>query len=438
MRWVRNGLVAPMGAIALLGGANLLFPSQSLAPAVETSFSKPPQLPVVSSLDELYQVRDRLKYKLYGGEEPSSTIEVGLLGTRDILLQKLQAVEILIQVQENAVKNFQLADDWVAKAAEVSRTSDDSLESIKTVYEHWQRAINSLESIPEDAFIHREALQKLAALRPDAANAMYAYDAARSAFLREIAERSGLPAERIFITVCHLDGECRRWQGNTPPASPASLIKVPIAMALMEKVTKENISLDTEVLVTRGNYTEDASDIWVGKEYTLRRLLFRMINQSSNIATNQFIDYLGRDYINGLMRDRGYPVTYVNYKMVGQRTWPSNAGNAPNRFTTDELTEQMRLIYRQTNPGDEILIEALASQEDLVLAHDGLRSTRALWLGEKTGQNSKMLGTTYAFSVDGEVYVATVSLNYSGSEAILRRCVKEVAEHIGQNNGFGN
>ncbi|NJN87588.1 MAG: serine hydrolase [Leptolyngbyaceae cyanobacterium SL_7_1] len=184
------------------------------------------------------------------------------------------------------------------------------------------------------------------------------------------------------------------------------------------------------MVVDRGNYTEDASDIWAGAEYPLRKILMRMINQSSNIATNQLIDYVGRDYINQVMRDRGFSKTLVNYKMVGESTYPANAGSTPNRTTTDELTEMMRQIYRQEHPGDEVLIDALASQYDIVLGHDGLRGTDALWMGEKTGQNSKALGTTLAFQMSGEMYFATVILDYSANERALRNAVKAIAKHI--------
>jgi len=98
-----------------------------------------------------------------------------------------------------------------------------------------------------------------------------------------------------------------------PPVSPASLIKVPIAVALMQKVETEKISLNKEVFVNRGNFTEDSSTkILSPKNYPLKTLLEEMIDRSSNTATNQLIDYLGWDYINQFLDNRGYEVTRVN------------------------------------------------------------------------------------------------------------------------------
>jgi beta-lactamase class A len=351
-------------------------------------------------------------------------------------MQTLQAVEIRIQIEETAREKWGEAIRQANQALELQQSSSSSTETLQQIYTTWQSAIDALREVPDQSLMTKAAQEKLNAYETNLELAAYNYDTARSGFLEAIAERTGLPIEDVHITVCHIDGECRRLNGNVPLASPASLIKVPIAVALMEKVTSAGINLDTKILVNRGNYTEDASDIWVGVEYSLRKLVMRMINQSSNIATNQFIDYLGRDYINQVMRDRGYNVTFVDYKVVGENTYPANAGSIPNRSTTNELTEMMRQIYRQEHRGDDVLIDALTTQYDTVLAHDGLKGTNATWMGEKTGQNSKVLGTTYAFKIAQEMYIATIALDYSGNERAIRQCVKDIAKHIMENRGL--
>jgi beta-lactamase class A len=98
----------------------------------------------------------------------------------------------------------------------------------------------------------------------------------------------------------------------------------------------------------------------------------------------------------------------------------------------DELTEMMRQIYQQQHPGDEVLIDDLASQYDTVLGYDGLKNTAAIWLGEKTGQNSKVLGTTLAMKIADEYYVMSIALDYSGNERAIRQCVNDVAKYIAQ------
>ncbi|MBD2461718.1 serine hydrolase [Oscillatoria sp. FACHB-1407] len=416
----------------MLAGAMVAFPLRSIAPVLETPYTEELEDPQIQSLEDLYQIRDRLRAELESPAATPTLTGIGIFSAPTTLLQELQAVEIRIQVEETAEKNWDRARQLADEASDLETRSDDSPETIKNIYSLWQEAVNALKQVPQDTFLTTEATTRLEEYEKNLSAASYNYDTSRSGFLKAIAERTELPPEDVFITVCNLAGECRRWQGNKTPASPASLIKMPVAIALMEKVATDNINLDTKITVSRGNYTEDASDIWVGSEYTLRKLLERMINQSSNIATNQLIDYLGRDYINQVMRDRGFPVTFVDYKLVGESTFPANAGSRPNRFNTDEMTEMMRQIYAQEHPGDDVLIEILASQYDTVLGYDGLRSTRAIWMGEKTGQNSKMLGTTLAFTVNGEYYVATVALNYTANERALRRCINDIAKHIEQ------
>jgi beta-lactamase class A len=349
------------------------------------------------------------------------------------LLQTLQAVEIRIQVEETAVENWDKAILAATEAQKLNASaSGDTTATIAAVHELWQQAVDALKAVPPGSLLEQQAAARREEYESDLRAAAYRHDTARSGFLIPIAERTGLPLDSVHITVCHLEGECRRLNGDVPPASPASLIKVPIAVALMQKVAEEQIDLSTTVLVSRGNYTEDASDIWVGAEYPLRRILKRMIDQSSNIATNQLIDFMGRDYINQVLRDRGYTITTVNTKLVGEHTYPANAGGEPNEISMDELTEMMRQIYLEVRPGDDVLIENLASQYDTVLGYDGLRSTPAIWMGEKTGQNSKVLGTTLVMKIQDDYYVMSIAIDHSGNERAIRHTVRDITNHIAQ------
>ncbi len=429
-------LLVPIGAVAGLMSLAMLHSSLALAPAIEISQPKPTQLPNYDSLDELLKLRDRLRMQLDDPDAVPPQPGDPVASNRTERLQLLQAVEIRIQIEETAQELWASAIRAAGEATSLQKTPDPSATATEAVYQRWQQALDALHEIPAQSLLAADAPAKIDEYQPLLEAASHRYDTARSGYLGDIARRTGLPAEDVHITICHIEGECRRWNGDVLAASPASLIKVPVAIALMQKVTQQNISLETKVLVSPGNYTEDASDIWTNTEYPLRRLLMRMINQSSNIATNQLIDYVGRDYINQVMRDRGFKNTFVDYKLVGESTYPANAGSIPNTITTDDLTRMVSQIFRLEHPGDDVLIDALASQYDTVLGYDGLRNTRGLWLGEKTGQNSKALGTTYAFKLDGEVYIASIILDYSASEAAIRQCVSDIAKHIMQTGGL--
>jgi beta-lactamase class A len=160
-----------------------------------------------------------------------------------------------------------------------------------------------------------------------------------------------------------------------------------------------------------------------------------MIDRSSNTATNQLIDYLGWDYINQFLDTRGYEVTRVKFKLMGEKIMPTNPGFGRNRVTANELTEMMVQIYNGETPGAKQLIEILNGQYDRALGFAALQGTKVQWLGEKTGQNSLVLGTTLAMSIDGEAYVMTVIDTRSG-DLQMRQSISKIADYISRNPSF--
>ncbi len=328
-----------------------------------------------------------------------------------------------------AQQRWTRAQELTSQATAIAANGDRSPETLKIVHRLRQQALETLQAIPAKTTVESAATAALPTYQQALTTATQELDAAQSVFLREIAQTLMAP-EQVMISVCHLQGECRHFQGDRPPASPASLIKLPVAVVLMHKVKNERINLKTVVEVSDGNYTEEGSAIRVDRKYTLEQLLKVMIDHSSNIATNQLIDYLGRDYINQILQKQGYKMTQVHSKLVGQKTYPTNIGKQPNRITANELTNMMRQIYNRKYPGSDVLIKALQDQHDRVLGYAALQGSGATWLGEKTGQNSRMLGTTVAMKVKGEIYVMTLMLNASGDEAAIRRGIRAVADHL--------
>lgn len=327
--------------------------------------------------------------------------------------------------QQRWVRAQELARQADAIAASAAR----SPENLEIIYRLRQQALTTLQTIPAQTTVATSVAAALPTYQQALTTVQQQLDTAQSAFLQQIAQTLMAP-EQVMISVCHLAGECRHFQGDRPPASPASLIKLPVAVVLMHKVKTERINLRTVVEVADGNYTEEGSAIRVDRKYTLEQLLKVMIDHSSNIATNQLIDYLGRDYINKVLQTQGYTITQVHSKLIGQKTSPTNKGTKPNRITANELTHMMRQIYNRQYPGSDILIKALQDQHDRVLGYAALQGSGATWLGEKTGQNSRMLGTTLAMKIQGEIYVMTLMLNASGDEAAIRRGIRAVADHL--------
>ena len=393
------------------------------------------------SLDELYKIRDRLVTELE--QPPSPSPEPTLLSRlvpvatnpQEQLLQQLQAVEAQILVEQRANDNLQQAVRLANRALETQRQQNKSIESSQQTQFLWHQALNNLQEVPQNSFLASLTASKAQEYRENLTAATFQLQQAKSNFLAAVARESGL-SDQASIGICRLSRECVNLRGDVPPVSPASLIKLPIAVALMQKVEKEKISLNKEVFVNSGNFTEDSStQILSPKNYPLQLLLEEMIDRSSNTATNQLIDYLGSDYINQFLENRGYQVTRVNFKLMGEKIMPANPGSGPNRLTANELTEMMVQIYNGETPGAKLLIETLNGQYDRALGFAALEGSKAQWLGEKTGQNSLVLGTTLAMSIDGEAYVMTVIDTGSG-DLQMRQSISKIADYISRNPGF--
>jgi beta-lactamase class A len=347
----------------------------------------------------------------------------------------LQAVEAQILVEQRANDNLQQAVRLANRALETKRQQNKSIESSQQNQFLWHQALNNLQEVPQNSFLASLTASKTQEYRENLTAATSQVQQAKSDFLAAVARESGLSGQ-ASIGICRLSRECVNLRGDVPPVSPASLIKLPIAVALMQKVEKDKISLNNEVFVNRGNFTEDSStQILSPKNYPLQLLLEEMIDRSSNTATNQLIDYLGSDYINQFLENRGYQVTRVNFKLMGEKIMPANPGSGPNRLTANELTEMMVQIYNGETPGAKLLIETLNRQYDRALGFAALEGTKAQWLGEKTGQNSLVLGTTLAMSIDGEAYVMTV-IDTRSSDLQMRQSIAKIADYIVRNPSF--
>ncbi|MBD1914337.1 MULTISPECIES: serine hydrolase [Cyanophyceae] len=391
-------------------------------------------VPKVETLAELYRLRDRLGVELSHYPTVMVATRSGVEPPPADVLTQLGIVNYRLQQEETARQLQQRAEQAAAAAIALGNPASLPVKDLATAYTLWDKAVAALNQIPPNTFGEVQATAQKQQYEHQQAIAAYHYDTARSAFLKPIVEQTSL-ASRVRLTVCSLQRECRRWQGNRPPASPASLIKVPVAIALMTKLHQEGTAPSTAIWVSPSNWTEDAGSTWVRTTYPLEQIMADMISASGNIATNQLIDYIGWDDINQSLRSRGYQATRVTKKLVGEATYPANAGSAPNAITTDELTDMMVAIYNREFSGADLIEAALADQRDRNLGHAAV-SPPTDWLGEKTGRNSKVLGTTTAVGVGNQRYIITATLDHSTNEAAMQAIIAGVIQHLLTHNGF--
>lgn len=422
--------------IGIVAGLETMYPSQVVAPPSPYSMAIIPDPEIAHllparTLADLYQVRDHLRTKAqqfpYG-----LGLLLGETAQNQGRLKTLQAVNARIYLEERAQDYWEKAQRLALQARKTERGSQPSAATWWQAQTRWQQAIKLLQSISSYSLLADLKTKRINEYETYLATAARKAKLAESEFLVAIAQRSNLSTQAM-ITVCNSSGVCHHLRGNQPPDSPASLAKVPIIIALLQKTRAEKISLDTPIYVKPGNFTEDASNIQAGQRYPLRTILMQTIDHSSNIGANQLIDYLGFNYINQVLKNHGYQITRVNHKFMGEATMPANPGQGDNRLTSNELTRMMVQIYNREYPGDAVLMQALKQQDDRSLGVIALQGSTAQWLGEKTGQNSKVLGTTLAMRVSGEQYFITV-IDNDGNALNIRRCITQIAAHLARQN----
>jgi len=326
----------------------------------------------------------------------------------------------------------------------------------------WERALIQLAAIPPDSALFARASAKKAQYRQLLQNTKHHLVDAHTDFLSGIIEAANLDPAGVHVTVCLVDRGDRRLGdrrldnrrlgdrpclshlGEESLASAASLIKVPIALALLQKtlsgqplaktVATQSNPLDEKIFIDPGNFTENAAGavMDIGTEYPLRQVMGHMISESDNIATNQLIDHLGYDSIKQALNELGYDQTLVGHKLAGDQVMAENFGSGINQTSTDDITAMMVQIYSAQIPESQEIVAALKKQADTELGYEALKGAGSdiEWLGEKTGQNNRVLASTLAMKVDSQVYILTVGLDYSGDAYALRTIIRDVAHHI--------
>ncbi|WP_008309524.1 serine hydrolase [Leptolyngbya sp. PCC 6406] len=440
MGWLWYPFAIAFNTVALTVAAAVVYPTLALAPD-EVDHPLLAQMGRTKDIRTLHWLQQQAQRELAQVSPPRLSQDFQALAPYFLWTQVVYRLNQRVDQETTAAADYERALELATQAIITRNQAREEPASDQPLLQQeaylWQAAIAQLEQISPHSLMAEAAATKKAEYIAAAEPVAVQVELTESDFLKAIAEATGRPGA-IRITLCHLSGACRNYQGDVPPASPASLIKLPVAVALMDKVVKEGIDLDQPVYVEPYNWTENANGakIFVDREYPLREVMARMIKESNNIATNQLADYIGWETMNQTLEERGFPNTTVNTKLAGDSTLPSvnrNSGGGPNTMTSNEVTEMMRQIYTFAHPGDEEILDALVGQYDWDFGYravNQLRNKRVAWIGEKTGQNSRVIGSTLAVKIDDERYVMTVTIDNSGNQVMLREVIQGVIQHV--------
>lgn len=190
----------------------------------------------------------------------------------------------------------------------------------------------------------------------------------------------------VGYTVANLETGERITRRGDEPFPTASLIKVPIAVALMEQVAAGQIALDDRITVLHIEKVPGAGVLQFlhdGAEITIRDAAWLMLTQSDNTATNLLLSRVEMRRVWDAMEKRGLPRTKVHSKVflrLASVAPDSSVKYGLGVSTPNEMASLFTLLAngRAVTPAaDSIVMDMLDHNEDGQLLQrfvDGVRA----------------------------------------------------------------
>lgn len=222
----------------------------------------------------------------------------------------------------------------------------------------------------------------------------------------------------------------KTWEYNADRLFPsASLVKVPIMAAVLEKVKLGAITLDTQIKLTRRDRVGGSGTLkWVreGTSLSVMEIVYKMITESDNTATRMLIDYFGMDYLESNFKKLG--LVQTNICQEGMSLASGRVKN-DNYTTPREMASLMERIY------SGVLVNREASQFMLeVLKHNKSRSRlrKGLPIGWEIGHKTGLLRRAchdagIVFSPRGDYVIAVLTSeapNYTAAKNFISKVAK--------------
>jgi len=190
----------------------------------------------------------------------------------------------------------------------------------------------------------------------------------------------------VGYTVSNLDTGERLTRSGDEPFPTASLIKVPIAVAMMEQVNAGALSLDDRITVLRIEKVPGAGVLQFlhdGAEITIRDAAWLMLTHSDNTATNLLLSRIEMRRVWEAMERRGLPRTKVHSKVFLRLA--SVAPDSSIKYglgvtTPNEMARLFTLLAEGkavTPAADSVLMDMLDHNEDGQLLQRYVEGVRA-------------------------------------------------------------
>lgn len=214
----------------------------------------------------------------------------------------------------------------------------------------------------------------------------------------------------------------------------ASLIKLPIMIAVFEKVEKKEVSLDTELVITNKDRVGGSGSLkWAmeGTKIPLFDVIYKMITESDNTATRLIIDYFGIDYFKESFRKMG--LHYTNITIEGMDLTSGRVAKE-NYTTPREMAYLLEKIYKKemvSKEKSQLMIDILKRTKESSRIKRGVPSS---WeVGHKTGLLRKSCSDAAIIFSPGGDYILVVLLDnvptYSNGKSFISKIAKLTSEY---------
>jgi beta-lactamase class A len=200
------------------------------------------------------------------------------------------------------------------------------------------------------------------------------------------------------------------------PVYPASMIKVPLALAVAVLAHRGELSLNDSRPVAPENLTANdlSSPLVSGYRTTVGELVELMITQSDNVATNELIDVVGRERASSIAGEFGLAATAIRRKLSGSLPLIDDpAATGRNTHPASDAARLFELIAQRDVPEAQLLEEILLRQRWNDKLSGGLLPGDNF--AHKTGETSEgSHDGGILFTADGARWIVVV---YSGVPA---------------------
>jgi len=234
--------------------------------------------------------------------------------------------------------------------------------------------------------------------------------------LAALAEATGLAGAQMHVRA--LDGEGPAWSADDGRwRYPASMIKVPLAVAVASAVAGGALRWNDRVHIDPANVTENdaPSPLGPGATGTVDELVALMLQRSDNVATNQLYDVVGRERATAALRDLGFRRTAFRRKLSGASLIDDPAASGRNSFLAGDAARLFAAIARDRVPGAAKLRDVLATSWWDVKLSRGLEPGDRF--AHKTGDTSEVSHDGGILTLaGGSRWVVVVYTELPGSE----------------------